>query len=57
MFFVGNGASATMDSHMPTDACKNGDFRNLSFNDIALLTAVSNDISYEKCFSMPQRGY
>ena len=53
MFFVGNGASAMMASHMAADASKNGGFRAMAFNDPALMTAVSNDICYEQTFAMP----
>ena len=53
MYMVGNGASAMMASHMAADASKNGEFRCSAFNDPALLTAVSNDISYEQSFAMP----
>jgi D-sedoheptulose 7-phosphate isomerase len=57
LFFVGNGASAMMASHMAVDSSKNGGLRSLSFNDAALLTAVSNDISYEKTFSLPLQRF
>lgn len=57
MFFVGNGASAMMASHMAADASKNGEIRSLAFNDAALMTAVSNDISYEDCFSIPLKRF
>jgi D-sedoheptulose 7-phosphate isomerase len=53
LYFVGNGASAMMASHMAADASKNGNFRSLAFNDVALMTAVSNDIAYEECFAVP----
>jgi D-sedoheptulose 7-phosphate isomerase len=53
MFFIGNGASAMMASHMAADACKNGGIKALAFNDAALLTAVSNDICYEQAFALP----
>ena len=53
MYFVGNGASAMMASHMAADATKNGGLRSLAFNDAALMTAISNDVAYEDCFSMP----
>lgn len=53
MYFIGNGASAMMAGHMAADASKNGGFRSLAFNDAALMTAVSNDICYEQCFSFP----
>lgn len=57
MYFAGNGASAMMASHMAADASKNGGFRALAFNDQALMTAVSNDISYEQSFAMPLKRF
>lgn len=57
LFFIGNGASAAMASHMAADFCKNGRIRSLSFNDIALMTAVSNDVSYVESFSVPLKRF
>jgi D-sedoheptulose 7-phosphate isomerase len=57
MFFVGNGASAMMAAHMAADASKNSNLRAMAFNDPALLTAVSNDISYEQSFALPLRRF
>jgi D-sedoheptulose 7-phosphate isomerase len=53
MYFVGNGASASMASHMAADFSKNCGCRAMAFNDIALMTAVSNDIHYDDCFAVP----
>ncbi len=53
VYFVGNGASAMMASHMAADATKNGKIRSMAFNDPALLTAVSNDIEYKESFALP----
>lgn len=53
MYFIGNGASATMASHMAADFSKNCGCRAMAFNDIAMMTAVSNDIHYEECFAVP----
>lgn len=53
IFFVGNGASASMASHMAADLTKNCQCRGMAFNDIALMTAVSNDYAYDQCFSVP----
>jgi len=53
IFLVGNGASASMASHMAADMVKSCRVRAMAFNDSSLLTAVSNDISYEKSFSTP----
>ena len=57
MYFVGNGASAMMASHMAADASKNGGFRAMAFNDQALMTAVSNDINYEQSFAVPLKRF
>lgn len=53
VYFIGNGASAAMASHMAADACKNGHLRALAFNDPAMLTATGNDFSYDEVFSLP----
>ena len=53
LYFVGNGASAMMASHMAADACKNLGIRSQAFNDTAFMTAISNDIAYEECFAIP----
>jgi D-sedoheptulose 7-phosphate isomerase len=53
MYFVGNGASSTMASHMSADATKNGEIRAKTFNDQSLLTAISNDIDYKEVYALP----
>jgi D-sedoheptulose 7-phosphate isomerase len=53
LYFVGNGGSAMIASHMAADASKNGGLRGMAFNDAALLTSVSNDISFEEIFALP----
>ena len=53
LYFIGNGGSAGMASHMAADACKNGHLRAIAFKDAALLTATSNDLSYDQVFSLP----
>jgi D-sedoheptulose 7-phosphate isomerase len=53
LFIIGNGGSAGMASHMAADACKNGHLRALALNDAALITATSNDLSYDQVFSLP----
>ena len=50
IIFIGNGASASIASHMSTDYWKNGDMRAIAFNDAALLTCLSNDCGYENVF-------
>jgi len=53
LYLAGNGGSAMIASHMAADACKNGGLRAMAFNDAALLTAVSNDESFERVFALP----
>jgi D-sedoheptulose 7-phosphate isomerase len=51
IFFVGNGGSAGICSHMATDWMKNGGFSALSLNDGATLTCVGNDLGFEQVFA------
>ena len=53
IMFIGNGASASISSHMATDFWKNGGIEALAFNDSALLTCISNDYGYEHVFEKP----
>jgi len=48
IYFFGNGASAAFANHMALDFSKNGKILSRSLSDSALLTALSNDYSYEK---------
>ena len=48
IYFFGNGASAAFANHMALDFSKNGKILARSLSDSALLTALSNDFSYEK---------
>ncbi|MFQ5451079.1 MAG: SIS domain-containing protein [Nitrospinaceae bacterium] len=53
LMFIGNGASAAISSHMATDYWKNGGIRSVAFNDISLLTCISNDHGYKHVFEKP----
>jgi len=53
LIFIGNGASAAMASHLSADFWKNAGMKAVAFNDIALLTAVSNDCGYQHVFEKP----
>lgn len=57
IFIIGNGASAAMASHMTADATKNGRIPCMPLNDISMMTAVSNDISYDKCYAEQLKIY
>ncbi|HBA84527.1 MAG TPA: phosphoheptose isomerase [Verrucomicrobia bacterium] len=53
IYLVGNGASASMASHMAADLAKNGRLHTQVFSDLSLITAISNDMGYEHVFSEP----
>ena len=53
LIFIGNGAGAAMASHLSADFWKNAGLKAVAFNDIALLTAVSNDCGYPHVFEKP----
>lgn len=53
IFLVGNGASASMASHMAADLAKNAQLHTEVFSDLSLVTAISNDMGYEYVFSEP----
>jgi len=55
VYFIGNGASASMASHFAADLSKNGRIKTETFCDLSLMTAVSNDINYEQVFAEPLR--
>jgi D-sedoheptulose 7-phosphate isomerase len=55
--FAGNGASACFSSHMAVDFTKNAGVRAFAYNDVASLTAIANDFSYERVFSDPIKWY
>jgi len=57
IMFIGNGASASISSHMATDFFKNGGIRALAFNDSSLLTCISNDFGYKYVFSKPIESF
>jgi D-sedoheptulose 7-phosphate isomerase len=53
VLLIGNGASASISSHVATDLWKNGHVRATAFNDSALLTCIGNDYGYDCVFEKP----
>ena len=47
LMLAGNGASASIASHLATDFSKQGKVRAMAFNDANLITALGNDCGYE----------
>ena len=53
LFVIGNGASASIASHMAVDFWKNAGIKAFSFNDAVTLTCLSNDYGYRHVFEKP----
>lgn len=53
VMLIGNGGSAAIASHMQSDLCKAVGVRAVVFNEIPLLTALSNDHGYGCVFERP----
>lgn len=53
VFFIGNGGSAAIASHMTADFLKNGGMRTCSLYDSAVMTCIGNDYGYEHIFAKP----
>ena len=53
LFFVGNGGSAAIASHMTADFMKNGGMQTVSLYDNSVTTCMGNDYGYEYIFSKP----
>jgi len=53
LMFIGNGASASISSHMGVDFWKHAGIKATAFNDPSLLTCVSNDYGYDQVFVKP----
>jgi len=51
LWFIGNGASATIAEHMSLDAMKAGRFKTGSCSETSYLTAICNDISADDLFA------
>jgi D-sedoheptulose 7-phosphate isomerase len=51
VFFIGNGASATMAEHLSHDCFQNADLLTETVSETSHLTAIANDISYDAVFS------
>lgn len=57
LVFIGNGASASIASHMAADFLKNGEYETITFTDPALATCVSNDTGFENVFALPLKRH
>lgn len=53
LFFIGNGGSSAIASHMTADFMKNGGMNTYSLYDNAVTTCMGNDYGYDYIFSRP----
>lgn len=53
LYFIGNGGSASITSHMSVDFWKTAGIKSLAFTDPSLLTCISNDCGYPQVFQKP----
>lgn len=53
LFFIGNGGSSAIASHMTADFMKNGGMNTYSLYDNAVMTCMGNDYGYAHVFSKP----
>ena len=51
VFFIGNGGSAAIASHMTADFMKNGGMKTYSLYDHSVTTCMGNDYGYEYIYS------
>ncbi len=51
IYLIGNGASASMASHIAADLAKNAHVHTQVFTDLALITAIANDLEYAEVFA------
>ena len=57
LYFIGNGGSAGICSHMAIDYTKNGKLPSKALLDGATLTCIGNDISFDSIFSEQIKFY
>jgi D-sedoheptulose 7-phosphate isomerase len=55
VYLIGNGASASMASHIAADLAKNVHVHTEVFSDLSLITAIANDLGYKEVFAEPLR--
>jgi D-sedoheptulose 7-phosphate isomerase len=51
IFFIGNGGSNSICSHMYEDFAKIGGYQTFAFSDAALITCFANDYGYERAMA------
>lgn len=57
IYFIGNGASASMASHFSADLTKNSELPSFTLTDSALMTCFANDYSYATAYKEMLKRY
>ena len=52
-FFIGNGGSAAIASHMSADWLKTASVAAMCFNQSPLMSCIANDLGYDRVFAQP----
>lgn len=55
VYLIGNGASASMASHISADLAKNAHVHTEVFTDLSLITAMANDLGFDEVYAQPLR--
>jgi phosphoheptose isomerase len=53
LFFIGNGGSAAVASHLAIDFMKNGGFATFGPGDAAQITCLGNDLGFHNVYALP----
>ena len=56
VYWIGNGGSAALTSHLAQDLLRKGGVRSWTFTDPALITGTANDHGYREVFRRPVRA-
>lgn len=56
IYWIGNGGSAALTSHLAQDLLRKGGVRSWTFTDPALITGTANDHGYREVFRRPVRA-
>lgn len=53
IYFIGNGASASIANQVAADLARNTGLRTETFFNLSLLTAIASDMNYDQVFTVP----
>lgn len=53
VYFIGNGASASISNQVAADLARNAGLRTETFFNLSLITAIASDMNYDHVFTIP----